>query len=570
MRASEKLSFHHLFTFLCAAIASMLLCVGCDSGKKRLHPFGWERLGGPIDSLTLDLEDIFLNHLSNDSANSVMSRLVAEVKAHPGDPRYALRHDYWETRMLFRTAPHEIADSASRALLAATDSAAFPYEYRRIRLLTLPDDFGFSFDLYKIYVDDAEYYESIGELTYCAKACMEIGHLLNRIEDFSRAEQYMCRADSLLKLAGQHQLVSGNRINHAAILYNLNEDDEVVAIIHDILADTIYPPAPINEANLYLDLYIVLGDTASLTKAYEMAKEYGFSPDIEAQYESYNAEKLLNRGLKAEALAESRRSVSHEDWVYEDGFNPQIYRVHAVVLNANGLNEEAFKWQQKADSIQLEMTIQTQAENVLYNEHKSEISKYGLELNARKSKSRRIWIAVTVLAVVALAIVIWIARRKLKTHRAAREEAALSKEQTERQLMAMQLTMQEHNTLLSTMEREVSKLSKKGDIDSGAASRLGSTLKAHNSTNDERDAFQETFGRLHPRFVQNLKEKYPDFTESDIKMASYIVLGMDSHHIARIMGIRPESVKQARWRMRGKMNLPKGADLKNALAALNE
>lgn len=30
---------------------------------------------------------------------------------------------------------------------------------------------------------------------------------------------------------------------------------------------------------------------------------------------------------------------------------------------------------------------------------------------------------------------------------------------------------------------------------------------------------------------------------------------MESKHIARVMSIRPESVKQARWRLRGKMGL---------------
>ena len=38
-----------------------------------------------------------------------------------------------------------------------------------------------------------------------------------------------------------------------------------------------------------------------------------------------------------------------------------------------------------------------------------------------------------------------------------------------------------------------------------------------------------------------------------MKLAVYMALGLDNKHIARLTGVRPESVKQAKWRLRKKM-----------------
>ena len=54
-----------------------------------------------------------------------------------------------------------------------------------------------------------------------------------------------------------------------------------------------------------------------------------------------------------------------------------------------------------------------------------------------------------------------------------------------------------------------------------------------------------------------------------MRLASYLVTGMDNKMIASTMGIRPESVKQARWRLRSKLALEKGASLEEALRKLN-
>lgn len=62
---------------------------------------------------------------------------------------------------------------------------------------------------------------------------------------------------------------------------------------------------------------------------------------------------------------------------------------------------------------------------------------------------------------------------------------------------------------------------------------------------------------INPEFNKRLKEAYPDMTTADLKLAAFIAVGLDTKHISRILTIRPESVKQGRWRLRTKMGLAK-------------
>lgn len=45
-------------------------------------------------------------------------------------------------------------------------------------------------------------------------------------------------------------------------------------------------------------------------------------------------------------------------------------------------------------------------------------------------------------------------------------------------------------------------------------------------------------------------------------------MGLDNNKIARLLVIRPESVKQARWRLRKMMGLDKDVSLDDAIRAL--
>ena len=65
-----------------------------------------------------------------------------------------------------------------------------------------------------------------------------------------------------------------------------------------------------------------------------------------------------------------------------------------------------------------------------------------------------------------------------------------------------------------------------------------------------------------------LRERWPNLSDAEVRMAVYIALGLDNKHIARVAGIRPESVKQARWRLRNKLGINADASLDDVLKSV--
>ena len=76
------------------------------------------------------------------------------------------------------------------------------------------------------------------------------------------------------------------------------------------------------------------------------------------------------------------------------------------------------------------------------------------------------------------------------------------------------------------------------------------------------------FEKTHPGFLKNLKAAWPDLSETQVRLATYIYTGMDNKQIANFLNIRVESVKQSRWRLRMKMGLQPGDSLEDTLRNL--
>lgn len=162
----------------------------------------------------------------------------------------------------------------------------------------------------------------------------------------------------------------------------------------------------------------------------------------------------------------------------------------------------------------------------------------------------------------------WVIARKMQRQKMKTLEATLSRERSVRKALAMETVVTEKENMLARVESEMHQMLADGEISEKAAKKIEVGLRAHGSQKDHREAFVETFENISPDFIRNLKEKFPSLTESDIRLASYISMGIENKHIAQIMSIRSESVKQARWRLRGKIGLKGGESLEDAIRAL--
>mgnify|MGYP001141444884 CR=1 FL=1 len=102
------------------------------------------------------------------------------------------------------------------------------------------------------------------------------------------------------------------------------------------------------------------------------------------------------------------------------------------------------------------------------------------------------------------------------------------------------------------------------DMSADESKRLNKLIHLINySFNLDRDwkDFKIAFEQVHEGFFEKLQKHYPNISPSEIRLCALLRLNFASKEIAAIMGISPDSVKVARYRLRKKLELSRNDSL---------
>lgn len=97
---------------------------------------------------------------------------------------------------------------------------------------------------------------------------------------------------------------------------------------------------------------------------------------------------------------------------------------------------------------------------------------------------------------------------------------------------------------------------------------VGALLTNTIKDEEERYKAEAQLEQVRPGFYGRLKEINPDLTDSDLRLCTYISIGMRAKEIAQHLSVTPDSVNTARYRLRKKLNLQQGEKLDDFLRNL--
>ncbi len=104
---------------------------------------------------------------------------------------------------------------------------------------------------------------------------------------------------------------------------------------------------------------------------------------------------------------------------------------------------------------------------------------------------------------------------------------------------------------------------KKGDEETQKKKikRLIKSIDYNFNIDDDWQEFEQVFQQVHSDFFVKLNQMYPDLSPSEVRLCAMIRLNLHSKDMAAIMGISNDSLRIARYRLRKKLGLSKGANL---------
>ncbi len=92
-------------------------------------------------------------------------------------------------------------------------------------------------------------------------------------------------------------------------------------------------------------------------------------------------------------------------------------------------------------------------------------------------------------------------------------------------------------------------------------SNLIKKIDSNISSMDDWKVFQFHFEKAHEKFLQKLMAKYPQLSNSDLRLCAYLRMNLSSKEIAPLLRISYRGVENHRYRLRKKLNLNKDVNL---------
>lgn len=139
-----------------------------------------------------------------------------------------------------------------------------------------------------------------------------------------------------------------------------------------------------------------------------------------------------------------------------------------------------------------------------------------------------------------------------------KNEALLGKLETnERELASSSLYIVQKNEMLVTLEAEIKELTKRyPDLAKKELTGISSMLKNQLQLDVEWEKFKVHFEQVHPRFFEELQDRYPALTKNEARLYAYFHINLSTKEIARLLNIDPASVRQAKMRLYKKLAAP--------------
>ena len=149
-----------------------------------------------------------------------------------------------------------------------------------------------------------------------------------------------------------------------------------------------------------------------------------------------------------------------------------------------------------------------------------------------------------------------LANAELKNRKLKEKQLQQEIEHKNKQLTTTSLRMIQKNKTLKELANKIGDLRKSSPENNHNLRKLQKLIDESFRLDKDWDEFKIYFEQVYTGFYKNLKEEYPNLTNTELRHCTLIKLNLSISECANILGISPESVKISRFRLKKKMNLP--------------
>jgi hypothetical protein len=310
-----------------------------------------------------------------------------------------------------------------------------------------------------------------------------------------------------------------------------------------------------------------------LKNDYRASKKSGYY-DNAANSLQWAARANLGRGNKTAALAEVREAFQLLKLWPDASYLRNAYYTTTQIFREMGSYDSAFYYNNLWSAINdsLEKVVATSSLSISKARLNDETSRYNIQNLNKEKRSQLLFrnIMMAGIVVLSLFILLMVNRNRLKTKMKMEkvEQEKLLMEQEFRSAKA-QLEMFTANIIEKTNLIEKLELQAKDKQASSEQQAMISEISGQTIlTEDDWLKFRSLFEKIYPGFFIKLKEKFPDITIAEQRMAALTRLQLTAKQMASMLGISVDSVHKTRQRLRQRLRISQESSLEEIMSGI--
>lgn len=278
-----------------------------------------------------------------------------------------------------------------------------------------------------------------------------------------------------------------------------------------------------------------------------------FKHDGEAEYDAITV--MVNIKFKLKKYSEigpllERQAKLMKDEESNEGFyfkRLPFFEHSAALAEYNGDYKSAIRYKNQAKIYSDSLEKRNNARKIEQLNQQNKIQLLQNEINLiEKDKKINIWIRnATLLLLLLSGALFYIRYISLK---ALQKEKEIELERSSKELEAITENFQQKSALFEQMKKEMENINTEKDKQIYLEKLNTITL----IKDDDWHHFKTTFEKVHPDYINHLKEKYEDITPAEIRLMVLEKLNFDLNAMANTLGISKQSIHQTKYRMKKK------------------
>lgn len=298
-----------------------------------------------------------------------------------------------------------------------------------------------------------------------------------------------------------------------------------------------------------------LGKVAMKEKEYNRALSYFLEASTISQKTGTNTRNVgdyLNIAEAYAAMGDYKKAYKNREihfHKYDSVFSEQ---------KINQINELEIQYQ--SEKKEAALALQEEEIKTLNEKAKNDKLKKGLYAGGMAS------------ALALFAISVFGYRQRIKMNRIEREkQEKVYKQEIEhkkKELASQTLHLVQKSKFISELKDNLEKVRNSPEKFKVEFKRIVMLLKKQSAADKDWEVFKSYFSEVHQDFDEKLKSLNAKITDKELRLASYVKMGLNNTEIADILNVLPSSIHTSKYRLKQKLNIDKDLDFDGFIKSL--